>query len=336
MQHTIQANQLTLWTLLLCVAGLALVNRGRSLLGGVLLGLAGLIKVLPFLLGGYLVLRRRWVALTGMLTAVLFFDLLPCFLFFVWDGTLREHRAWLERAEWHSSTRQIEDPLLIGVYRHTSNFSFAGVLTRWLRGLPEAETMVVLEGAPPESVVKECQQTLKPHEVLVRAPRPPRDRAWAKVKRPLDHVPRFHIARLSAGLVWWIWAGVLALGMGGLALVTWRTGQRSGQRDWTLAGGLWILSIFFISPMARHYYLALAFPALAMVWSTLGEERKRLAGQWNPGTRLAALSLAAWFAGVLCLGWDVVRWYGFHLAVLALLIAATGWAWRIRILQDRA
>jgi hypothetical protein len=333
-QHTIQANQLTLWTLLLCVGGLAAVGQGRSLVGGALLGLAGLIKVLPFFLLGFLVLRRKWAALFGVILAVLVFDLLPCLLFFGWEGTVREHRAWLRRAEWHSSDRQIEDPLLIGVYRHTSNFSYAGVLTRWLRGMPEAHTMVVLAGAPPPHVEDSVKEELDPGKVLVRAPLPPLEKPYDVIRRSLDHVPRFALARLSAPTVRWIWGGSLALGLVALAFATWRTGRRQDGRDWAPAGALWILAIFFVSPMTRHYYLALCFPALVIVWQALLAEKRAQEGRWSPGACLAGCALAAWFVGVLCLGWDLVRWYGLHLAVVAVLIAATVWAWRLQLLKN--
>jgi hypothetical protein len=45
------------------------------------------------------------------------------------------------------------------------------------------------------------------------------------------------------------------------------------------------------------------------------------------GAWLAVVALAAWGAGVACLGSKVLRWYGIHVVVLALLSAAVVWAW---------
>lgn len=46
------------------------------------------------------------------------------------------------------------------------------------------------------------------------------------------------------------------------------------------------------------------------------------------GRVLSIAALVAWFVGVLCLGWPLARWYGVHLAALALLIAAACVSWR--------
>jgi len=327
-QHAIQSNQLTLWTLLLCVAGLTLVHRARPLSGGLLLGLAGLIKVMPFLLAGYLVLRRKWAALAGIAAAVLLFDLVPCVLFFGWDGTVNEHAAWLQRTRWHSNTVQIEDPMRIGVFRHTSNFSYSSVLARWLRGLPDAEVAVVLAGNPPAGVAAGCEADLKPGEVLVRSPMPPRSKPWNVSREAIDDIPRLNIARLPARTVWWIWAGTLAVGLGALALATWMSGRRGGEVDWPAAAAVWLLAVFFVTPMMRHYYLALAFPALAVVWRTLVVERTRGGRLFEGGRILPAAGLVAWLVGVACLGWDHGRWYGLHLAVLVVLSAAAVRSWR--------
>jgi len=81
--------------------------------------------------------------------------------------------------------------------------------------------------------------------------------------------------------------------------------------------------MFWPSPMTRHYYLAWAFPAVAIVWEALAVQFRRLEFRWTSGTGLAAAALIAWLIGVTGLGWNVGRWYGLHLAVLAILTAAT-------------
>lgn len=326
-QHVIQANQLTLWALLLSVAGLTLVVRRRPWVGGMLLGLAGLIKVLPFVLAGLLVLRRKWRALAGLAAAVVLFDLLPSVVFLGPGGAAAEHRAWIQRAEWHSSSRQIEQPLLIGVHRHPSNFSLAAVLARWLRGMPPADTMVALVGDCPAKVVAETRASLQPNEVLLFAPMPPLEKEWSIERTPLSDVPRFCVARWSARTVWWLWSGIEAVGLVILACATWRSGRTGRDRDWMAAGAVWLLAAFFVSPMMRHYYLALAFPAIVVVWRRLCAERQRLAGHWSAGTILATAAMVAWGVGVAALGWDLGRWYGLHLAVVAIVLAAAAWAW---------
>lgn len=323
--HAIQANQTTMWTLLLCVGGLTLVERRRGLTGGLVLGLAALVKTVPVLLAGYLLLRRRWLALAGMAAAFMVFDALPSVVFFGWSGAVVEHRAWLRRAEWHSNRRQIEEPLL-RVHRHGHNSSYSAVLARWLRPIPTASRQVILYGQPSADVVAARRAALAPDEILTLDPMPPRAGTAFEKHVDIGWVPRFHIGELQAGVVWWIWAGTLAAGLLVLTWATWSTG-RSAQ-VWPAVAALWMLAMFWPSPMARHYYLAWAFPAIAVVWSALAQHVQVPVRHRGAGTRLAVAALAAWGVGLACLGWHLARWYGIHLAVLALLMAATAWAWR--------
>jgi len=301
-----------------------------------LLGLAGLIKVLPLVLAGLLILGRKWRALAGMAAAVVLFDLLPSVVFFGPRGAAAEHWAWLQRSEWHSSRRQIEQPLLIGVHRHRSNFSLAGVMARWLQGMPAANAMVALVGPCPAEVVAETRENLQPGEVLLVDLMPPPDKPWSVERTPLSSVTRFCIARWSAGTVLWLWVAVIEGGLVALAWATCRAGRASRGEDWLAAGAVWLLAAFFVSPMMRHYYLALAFPAIAVVWRRLCAERRRLAGRWSAGTILAAAAMVAWGVGVAALGWDLGRWYGLHLAVVAIVLAAATWAWHSGCRPDRA
>lgn len=326
--HVIQGNQLTLWALFLSVAGLALAERGRPFFGGVLVGAAGLVKCLPFLLVGYLLLRRRWRALAGVVTAILLLDIAPSVVVFGWNGAVREHRAWLQRAEWHSARRQIEDPLQTNLTRHASNFSYASVLARWLRRLPNAQWLLLYSGDASEDVVAQGRAALRPDETLAVNPMPSRTGQWRVERISLADVPRFHVADLSAGVVRGIWAVSLAIGMGALAWLTWRTGRDGPAEAWPALASLWMLAMFWVTPMMRPYYLAMAFPAVVVVWQMLIREAERNGYRWTSGTALAAIALLAWPLGLVSLGWHRGRWYGIHLAVLAILIVATAWSWR--------
>jgi hypothetical protein len=324
-QHALQSNQLTAWTLLLCVAGLTLVGRRRDFLGGLVVGLAALLKIMPGLLLVYLLLRRRWWALAGVLVAVVVCDLLPSVACFGWQGAIDEHQAWVRRTAWHSNRRLIEQPLL-RVHRHGTNASLAAVLTRWLRAVPDANRQVILYGKPPAEVVARYQAALAPDEILTLDPMPPRDAPWAEKRVDISWVPRFHVADWSPEVVWSIWATLLVLGFAALGWFTWRRGAPA-LGDWAPASALWMLAMFWPSPMTRHYYLAWAFPAIVVVWYTLLRTWKETRRRWSPGSILATSALAGWLVGVAGLGSNLLRWYGLHLAVLALLTAATAWAW---------
>jgi hypothetical protein len=278
---------------------------------------------MPAVLVAYLLLRRRWRALVGVGVALVLFDALPSAVFFGWRGTLNEHRAWLQRVAWHSNRQLIEQPLL-RVHRHGTNASLAAVLTRWLRATPEARRQVILYGDPPAEVVARYRAALGPDEVLTLDPMPPRDTPWAAKEVDIAWVPRLHIADLPAELVWWIWATPLIVGFAALAFCTWRAAPHAS--NWAPISALWLLGMFWPSPMTRHYYLAWAFPAIVVVWQMFRRERRRTGGTIY--RLLAAVALVAWLIGVAGLGSNLLRWYGLHLAVLALLTAATACAWQ--------
>jgi hypothetical protein len=330
--HALQANQLTLWTLVACVGGLTLVGRGRQVTGGLVIGLAAVLKVIPAILVGYLLLRRRWKALLGFGLAVVLFDVVPCVVVFGWDGMVEEHRAWVRRARWHGNWHWIDQPLL-RVHRHGSNFSLSVVLGRWLRETPDARRQVILYGDPPAEVVERYRAGLEPEEMLMLDPMPPGEEAWAEKRVDISWVPRFSLAALPARGVWGIWVVLVGGGLAALAWLTWRSGRGNAHADWVPISALWMLAMFWPSPMTRHYYLAWAFPALVMVWQGLAAARER-GGRWRAGDSLALASLIAWMIGIACLGQGVMRWYGVHLAVLAVLAAATVWVLRQKRRSD--
>jgi len=328
-QHVLQANQLTLWALLLCVSGLALIEHGRGFAGGLVLGLGAVMKVMPFLLGGYLLLRRRGWALVGMVVAAVVFDLLPSVAFFGWRGAWTEHMQWFARARTLCNRRQIEDPLRTGVHRFSSNFSYSAVLSRWLRGVPDAREQIVLFGQPPQEVVQRYRAALRGDQWLTLDPLPrhelPAGKGWEQRRFKLDDVPRFSLARWTAPVVWGIWLVTVAAAVAALAWMTLRTAGPDALQQWAPAASLWMLAAFFITPLMRHYYLSLAFPAIAVVLHASVDQSDR----WRTNGRLmAAICATAWLIGVACLGWDVVRWYGLHLLVVGVLAGGVAWAWR--------
>jgi hypothetical protein len=60
-----QWGQINLWVLLLILSGLVLIDRGRDLPGGILLGAAAMVKISPALLVAWMIYRRRWRGLAG-------------------------------------------------------------------------------------------------------------------------------------------------------------------------------------------------------------------------------------------------------------------------------
>lgn len=342
--HAIQANQMTLWTLCLCVAGLTAAGRGREWLSGLLLGLAICIKTIPVLLVGLLLLRGHWRALAGVAIAVAVFDVVPSVLFFGPTKAVAEHRAWFRRAGWHSNQRMIAEPML-RVHRHGNNAAYSSVLTRWLCEMPPSTVtdQVILYGQPTSDVISQTRGSLKPSELLTLDPMPPREGSWREKRVSIAWVPRWSVARLSAAAVQTIWAGTLAGAFLLLAWGTWSTrstgGVGDGQQVFPVVAALWLLAMFWPSPMMRHYYLAWALPAIAIIGAVVGPSgtgrvSSRGASAWPVAVHAWAwLAVVGWAVGVACLGWRVARWYGVHLLALALLAIAL--AWIVAVLNAR-
>ncbi len=329
LQHVLQANQLTIWVLCLWLAGGSLVFRRRSGWGGFLLGAAGCIKLTPFLFALYFAWRRDWRGIGGMIVAVMLLDVAPSVLSFGWDGALREHRMWRQRVAWYANQHFIEDPYL-RVRRHGANASYGAVLTRWLRGPPDADWQVELNGSPPPEVVQRIRSELGPREHLTLDPMPPPDAEWNVTRFNLAHLPRRHLTDLSPRAVWWIWASSLALMMTALCAATYCAGGSSQPaRAQAAEASLWLLATFFLSPMMRDYYLALAIPAYVVVWAAVAHSRSGGGGGTHRlGRGAACVALFVFFLGVPGLAWRTGAWYGFHLATVTVLAMATAWAWR--------
>jgi hypothetical protein len=313
--QTLRMSQLTIWVLFLSVAGLWLTSgsgKGRAWLGGLVLGLAGVIKILPFGLAGYLICRRQWRGLAGMGAAVVLFEVIPATIFLGWSGMQESHRAWRGQVAKRSNGGQIQDPFLSGVYRNRGNFSYAAVLSRWLRARPAGVTsQVILLGEVPKGVVERVKKELRPNEWLTLDPVGPQEGTWEIRKENLRKIPLFHLMNLSARTVWWVWALSLGGLIGGVGVWTWR----GKGEEWTRAGSVWILGLFFLTPLMMNYYLALGAPAVAVLYDDI------LQGVRGRSWALKIIGLAGWVLGVVLMGWRDLRWFGFHYLVFGILIA---------------
>ena len=271
-QHVLQANQFTLMLLALCLGGLALIMKRRDAAGGFLLGLAACLKVTPIVFAAFLVLRKQWTALAGMIVAIIVANVLPSLLVFGADGTIREHKAWLGRVDAYSNKRFIEDPWL-RVKRHRGNCSLAIVLSRWLQEPPNADTQVVLRGNVPAEVITDMRAKLQPNEHLTIDPMPELDRPWSLERVDLSNMekyPRFHALSLSANSIRTIW-WVVAVSAGIMIIATtWRSRRVPVDSPvFAALAALWLGAMLLPSPMMRDYYLALVFPALIVAGNLL-------------------------------------------------------------------
>jgi alpha-1,2-mannosyltransferase len=112
--------------LVLALGGLVLIERERTGGGAALLGLAILTKIVPVLLLGYLVLRRRWRAAGATVVAVGAWALLPA-LWLGISGDVALHLEWLRFIQAENTLDQLVRP---------QNQSLLALLTRLLVETP--------------------------------------------------------------------------------------------------------------------------------------------------------------------------------------------------------
>lgn len=127
---------LMLW---LMIAGLADAIEGRWCRGGLLLGLAIWIKLLPGLAAGYLLLKRRWRPAWLAVASALAIDAALSVAAFGPSTAWAEHRQWWEKEVRGTTVRLLGKEYAIAEHR-SNNQSLAAVMRRVL-------TVLVIEEA---------------------------------------------------------------------------------------------------------------------------------------------------------------------------------------------
>lgn len=324
-QNVLQGNQLTIILLFLCASGLTLIQMKRSWSGGFLLGVATCLKVTPGILLVFLLFKRRWSAVGGMVLAVLMLDIIPSAAFFGIDGALREHQAWRQRVEAYSNRRFIEDPWLRVMHHgHEHNTSLSVVLTRWLREQPGSGRHVVVRGHPSREELGGIRATMMPGDHLSIDPMPISGERYsvsyheAETRRSL---PRTSMAKWSADRVYILWLLIEATVLIIAVLMTLRSsGSANSPEAWQSQAALWLLVSMWSSPMLRDYYLPLALPAAVVAWRAILACRS--SNQLGAASITSIAALVTCFISVLCLASDTAEWYGVHFLALATLTMA--------------
>lgn len=113
------------------VSGLGRVSRGRDWSGGMLLGLAIWVKLLPLLGVGYLMLKRKWLAAAIAIASALAIDLALTLPVFGPEKTWQLHRKWWAEQAQGALQRTLGERRALDEDRPT-NQSLAVVLRRLL------------------------------------------------------------------------------------------------------------------------------------------------------------------------------------------------------------
>jgi alpha-1,2-mannosyltransferase len=217
----------------LMVLGLDRACRGQETAGGLLLGTAAWLKLLPLLGIGFLLYHRKWKgALVGVATvAVLEIGL--SVLAFGPAGAWREHVAWWHQGATRTADNQLTSPLPQDEDRLT-NQSVAVTLRRLLTSL----------GTVSES---ECAPGAEGPEALYHL----------KARR------RVQIADLSPGQLKAAYLAVMALLAIGVAVYCRPVNAAAWQKEGPAKIVMLTLATLWFSPVVWSYHFVAAAPALA-------------------------------------------------------------------------
>jgi hypothetical protein len=116
----IRSGQVGTLVLACCLGWAVCARRGKPFLGGILLAAGCALKVAPGLLLPYLIIRRDYRSLTGVLAGSLLLFAVPVF-WVGWDGSVRLHQEWPR----HCAATQVPSQTC-----HPMNQSFLGLLAR--------------------------------------------------------------------------------------------------------------------------------------------------------------------------------------------------------------
>jgi hypothetical protein len=253
---TLGLGQVNLIVLCLCTLTFTRFGRRRDLLAGLLVALAGVIKIYPLLMIGFFLVRGRWRA--GV-SAVICFVLLAIGLSlagFGWQGSKAAHRVWLAEVRGEQYQKDGEP---------------RGVLPRHLMFLPERNQFLRHNNQSLAAVVRRLTTNLGPA---------------VEKNRPV-HVLSLSVAgsRLA----------YLALAGGVLVLLVVST-LRDRRCDDSLAilrhGSAWLAASIAFMPIYWTHYFVLNLPMLALVAAEVWSRRKQKHG-WGAAEILFVAWLVA-------------------------------------------
>lgn len=104
--EAVRFNQVTWFTLALLLAGQHALERRRDAWAGAWLAAAAVLKILPLLLGLWLLLKRRWVAAGTMGVAALVIAWAPTVVAFGPEGAWRYHAEWWNYNVTHGGSKR--------------------------------------------------------------------------------------------------------------------------------------------------------------------------------------------------------------------------------------
>jgi hypothetical protein len=259
------------------VAGLGRVSHDKPWSGGIMLGLAVWVKLLPLIGVAYLLLKRKWLpAVVAMLT-VLMVDLSLSLVAFGPQGTWESHCLWLESEVFGSRNQLLSDPNPLDDDRNTN-----------------------------QSVMVVMRHTLTRMGQGTEADRQEALRRGIKVKPGYIGSPEYGMMRpnvsigdLTAGQVQTVYTLVMAALLVAMTFYCRRPGGLLSPRQWSNEIALVVLATLWFSPLVWSYHPTAALPALSVIFARAPQHSK-----------LAILVALLWLASLALMGIPAARALG--------------------------
>ncbi len=249
------------------VAGLGRISRRRPWSGGMILGLAVWIKLLPLVGVGYLLLKRKWLPAALALATALAVDLALSLAAFGPAATWNLHRQWLEKEAHGEQNRMLTDARPIDEDR-LNNQSVMIVLRHLLTHMGEGN------GADRAAALRRGI-TMRPWEVGSV------DGGGIR--------PGVAIADLKAGQLRIAHAAVTLLLLLAVAVYCRRPSRGLSAMRSSTEIALVILSTLWFSPLVWSYHVTAALPALAVIFARAPQHPR--AAQATAGLWVLSLAL---------------------------------------------
>lgn len=228
------------------VAGLGRIAQNKSWSGGVLLGLAVWIKLLPLLGIAYLLLKRKWLPVVAASATVLVVDLSLSLVAYGPQGTYETHCLWLESEVFGSRNQLLSDRQPLDDDRIT-NQSIMVVMRHTLTHMGHGT-----EADRTEAEATKLGVRVKPGHI-------------GSVRYGLTR-PDVSVADLSPGQVQTLYAAVMLVLAAAIVFYCRRPGSQMSPREWGNEIALILLATLWFSPLVWSYHPTAALPALAMIY----------------------------------------------------------------------
>lgn len=277
----------------LLVAGLLRASRGQAWSGGLLLGTAVWLKLLPALGIGYLIWKRKWQPALAATVCALVIDGALSLAAFGPAGAWREHVAWWHDSAQGTTLRQLTSAECLDEDRLT-NQSVAVTVRRLFSSY----------GTSPQALAAWTTEAGAERAHANRNNSPP---SWVRPRRQVQVAELSDNARLAI---------FLAFNLALASAIGWycrRSAVNTAPEQWSSEIAMICLATVWFSPVVWSYHPTAVTPALALIAC---RRTKHSPVTWAAST--------VWIAGMVLLSWSAARVSG-ELMWMTLILGGLLW-----------